>query len=261
MRRPLAEHCERLSVTDLRPLVEPGAERHTLADGTPLELRWAVVRGCFGGREGRALVLRCPGCRAYARVLWRPHGADWSCWRCQPISHRSHRRSGSRAGRRKPASWHVDRIREEQQRIAELLALEHFPPRPLVWGLPELEAVPRLPGARLCPERDRALLLRLDALETLRVAVVLPGIAQQLDGWEEEPPDLSALPRLRSRAEQMERATRWAMRRGAHDARTLRRWNRPPEPESKPPRFMSRTAPQSGPPPIAALRPWPPPVA
>ncbi len=47
--RPHSEDCEQLTLADIRPLVEPGAEVLVLADGTELALSWSTVRGCYGG--------------------------------------------------------------------------------------------------------------------------------------------------------------------------------------------------------------------
>lgn len=223
MRRPLAEHCERISVTDLRPLVEPGAERHTLADGTRLQLRWAAVRGCFGGREGLALVLRCPGCQAHARVLWRPPGAYWRCWRCQPISHRSHRRPGARRGRPKPVRWRVAQICAEQRKIADLLGLQHWPPQRILWSWKTLGLEARRPDApRLSSEREWALTLRIDALENMRLALLLPQIDASLRELGQGLPEWPELERGVAGSRRVVRATAWAMRRPAQDPRTTR---------------------------------------
>ncbi|MFM2159062.1 MAG: hypothetical protein RLZZ124_1536, partial [Cyanobacteriota bacterium] len=184
MRRPRAEHAERLNATSLRALVAPGAERHTLADGTTLQLRWRPVRGCFGGTGGVALLVGCPGCDATARVLYRPAGRTWGCWRCHPLSWRSHRRSGSRRGRPKPISWDVDRINAEQRRIADLLGLASWPPRRLIWSARTLPLEARRPDApRLSPGREQALHWRLDALESLRIGLLLPRIDAELRQW------------------------------------------------------------------------------
>lgn len=223
MRRPLAEHCERISVSDLRPLVEPGTEHHALADGTRLQLRWAAVRGCFGGREGRALVLRCPGCQAHARVLWRPPGADWRCWRCQPISHRSHRRPGARRGRPKPVRWRVAQICAEQRKIADLLGLASWPPQRLLWDYRSLGLEARRPDApRLSSEREWALTLRIDALENMRLALLLPQIDASLRELGQGLPEWPELERGVAGSRRVVRATAWAMRRPAQDPRTPR---------------------------------------
>ena len=73
--RSRAECCERLALTDLRPLVQPGDAALDLPDGTTLALRWGVVRSCFGGRPGRALLLVCPKCERSCRVLWSRCGS------------------------------------------------------------------------------------------------------------------------------------------------------------------------------------------
>ena len=223
MRRPRAHHCERLTAGELRPLVEVGAELHTLADGTALGLGWRPVRGCFGNREGRSLLLLCPLCSAAGRVLWRPPGRNWGCWRCHPISHRSHRRSGSRAGRPKPSSWERQRIAEEQQQIAELLGLAQWPPDLILWTWRTLELEPRRPDApRLSAKREQALRWRACALETLRIADLLPGIKADLKPLGQELPEWPGLGRHVAAARRMVTATGWAMRRPAGDPRTTR---------------------------------------
>lgn len=230
MRRPAAEHCWRVTLADVRPRVAPGAERYRLADGTAVHLRWSVLRGCFGGSGGRALLLVCPSCSRGCRVLWRPPAAGWGCWSCRPISAPSHRRSGARAGRGKPTSWHLDRLAAEQKRIVALLGLAYFPPPRLLWGLADLAATPRRPGApRLSPERDRALLLRLDALASMRLALLVPGVNEYLESCGGGPLELGGLEGLRARALRVLAATRWALRRPAGDRRYGRKY-RPPRP-------------------------------
>jgi hypothetical protein len=77
-KRPRSEDCQRLTLATVLPLVQPGAEALTLADGTVLALRWGVIRGCYGGdRKGRALLLVCPSCSRNARVLHRPPRSIW----------------------------------------------------------------------------------------------------------------------------------------------------------------------------------------
>lgn len=220
MRRPRAEACRRLSVGSLRPLVAADADRHRLADGAELGLLWRPVRGCYGGR-GRALLLRCPCCSRPARVLWQPPGLGWGCWRCRPVSHPSHRRPGARAGRGKPSGWSLARLEAEQRRAAALLGLAQWPPARLLWTAADLKTAPRRPGApRLGLARDRALLLRLDALDTLRVGVIWGIATAQLQalgagaGGESEMVD-----RMTQQAHQILQATRWAMRRPAGDRR------------------------------------------
>lgn len=227
MRRPRAEHAERLNATSLRALVAPGAERHTLADGTTLQLRWRTLSGCFGGAGGVALLVGCPGCDATARVLYRPAGRTWGCWRCHPISHRSHRRSGARRGRPKPTSWRLDQITAEQRRTAEHLGLQQWPPERLIWGVADLFSAPLVPGApRLSRDRQLALVLRLDALETLRLVVLLPEIDAELKRLDPESEGLPQWPGMESKAARARRVvgqTAWAMRRPAGDPRTPRR--------------------------------------
>lgn len=221
MPRPRAEHCHRLTVGSLRPLVTAGADRHRLADGAELGLLWRPVRGCYGGR-GRALLVRCPDCGRPCRVLWRPPGRGWGCWACRPVSHPSHRRPGARAGRGKPSGWNLARLEAEQRRAAALLGLEAWPPARLLWTIADLEAAPRRPDApRLRPARELALLLRIDALEDRRVALVCGEVAAQLQALGGGEPVLGpmAAAGMLARAERILQTTRWAMRRPAGDRR------------------------------------------
>lgn len=216
-RRPRAEVCDRLHVGVLRPQVQPPAPRHRLADGTDLELRWQPVKGCWGGGSGIALVIACPICGSSCRVLWSPPAQGWGCWRCCPVSHASHRRSGRHGGRGKPTSWQRERIAAEQQRIADLLGLE-WPLRPLVWVRADLDAAPRKQGApRLSARRDRALRRRMDALETLRVDSFCGPIRRLSGDRAHAPQDPAAEVARRVLA-----ATAWAMRRPAGDPRHRR---------------------------------------
>lgn len=221
-RRPRAETCQRLTLADLRPLVEPGTDRHQLADGTQLALSWAGVHGCWGGKQGQALLMHCPGCDAACRVLRRPPGGGWRCWRCNPLSHRSHRRSGSRRGRPKPTSWRLEQIEAEQLRIARLLGLQ-WPPRLLLWTAANLAEAPQRPDApRLRRRRRLALLQRIDGLETMRVALIAPVINADLEALGGEGVAWPGMAALVARAEQQVADTGWAMRRTASDARTGR---------------------------------------
>lgn len=220
-RRPRAADCERLTVGDLRPLVEPGADHHRLADGTELALGWRPVQGCFGGRGGRALLAICPICTAEARVLWRPPGSGWGCWRCHPISHPSHRRSGSRAGRPKPPRWERQRIGAEQCRIADLLGLTQWPPERLLWDWRTLLVAPRWPDApELSVHRELALCRRACALETLRVGLFLPSINAELGALGKELPPWPGMAGQVAAAHRVLATTRWAMRRPAGDPRS-----------------------------------------
>lgn len=222
-RRPRAEDCERLTSTDLRGTVPSDAERAVLSDGTELELRWRQVKGCWGGKGGRTLLIACPRCRATVRVLWRPPGTGWGCWRCCPISHRSHRRSGSRPGKPKPLSWRLEQLMAEQQRTADLLGLAEWPPPALMWSWRDLVDAPRLPDApRLSSERQEALLLRLDALETLRLSQVVPGICTDLRAMGCEPLAWPELPKQAAAADAVVQATAWAVRRPSREPRRLR---------------------------------------
>ena len=107
----------------LRGQVERGDRITTLREGTHLVLAWNPVKGCFAA-PGLALLILSPGCSRRGRVLYRPPGRGWGCWICTPISTPSHRRSGSRRGRPKPDTWHIDRHKEEETRVLRLLVLE-----------------------------------------------------------------------------------------------------------------------------------------
>lgn len=219
-----AHHCHRLSTGELRPLVTAGAAVHRLADGTELGLRWRPVRGCFGSGSGQSLQLLCPVCGAACRVLWRPPTEGWGCWRCHPISHASHRRPGSRRGHPKPPRWQAAQIAAEQRRTAALLGLQHWPPQKVIWRRVDLISAPRLPGApQLSSHRELALVLRLDALETLRLALLLPEINADLKRLDRDLEDLPEWPGMDSQAQGARRlvaATAWAMRRPAGDPRS-----------------------------------------
>jgi hypothetical protein len=210
--RPRAEACQRVAVGELRRLAAPGAQSLTLPDGQALALQWRPVVGCYGGR-GQALLIGCPVCGAWGRVLWRPPGQGWGCWRCRPVSHRSHRRPGGR--NRKPASWHAARIRAAQTRTAALLGVAWPPPGlPVSWGLGDLLRVTCRPGGpRLSIERRGALLERLSALETLRLSVVLPAVCADLRALGAEPPSLGRLGVVAELARETVKATAWAVRR------------------------------------------------
>jgi hypothetical protein len=222
-RRPRAEDCLRITGAGLRPFVAPGAQHHQLNDGTTLELRWSTVRGCYGG-EGTALAMGCPACSKTVRVLRKPPGGGWSCRNCRPVSHRSHRRSGSSRGKQKPWSWRIAQVCDEQGRIAEMLGLHHWPPKRVLWGLVDLQAESRAPGApRLSSERREALEHRLNALEDIRICAFASLIRREgkaLGG-------LAAVPTVGERylaaAERQLAETSWALRRQARDPRTLRR--------------------------------------
>ncbi|WP_216906834.1 hypothetical protein [Synechococcus sp. CCY 0621] len=220
MNRPRAEHCSRITAGAIRAQVQPGDVSSTLTDGSPVELRWGAVRGCFGGKGGKALVLLCPSCARPCRVLWLPPAQSWGCCQCRPVSHRSHRRPGARAGRLKPAAWDRLRIAQEQSRIADLLGLQQWPPRRLCWGLSHLADAKRRPDApRLSWVRRDALMLRLSALETLRVVTFLSeGSLLPKAGFLEGEGQ-----RLAAKARPILMATAWALRRPGHDPRTLRR--------------------------------------
>jgi len=169
--RPTVETCKRLALKDVRPLVKPGDETATLLDGTTLALRWAEVRGCYGDRPGRALLLVCPGCSRSSRVLHRPPAGPWGCWSCTPVSPRSHRRPGARPGRPKPPEWQIQKVEQHQLRCVRLLGLKNWPPDQLFWTARDVLAMPRRPGApRISELRASALAMRLDVLDRLRIA-------------------------------------------------------------------------------------------
>ena len=219
--RHRAECCERLALADLRPLVQPGAEALDLPDGTTLALRWGGVRGCFGGRPGRALLLTCPICDRSCRVLWRPPGERWGCCCCWRISYRSHRRSGSRKGQPKPPSWHCEQLQQEQHRCADLLGLESWPPERLLWRGRDLQLAARRPDApRISHHRQQALIRRLDALESLRVLAILPAVDAFLSSV--GAPEPGAPPGWAEQAAEVIHATGWAVRRGPRDPRSSR---------------------------------------
>jgi hypothetical protein len=221
-KRPRSEDCQRLTLARVRPLVQPGAEALTLADGTVLALRWGMVRGCYGGdRDGRALLLVCPSCSRHARVLHRPPRSTWGCWSCSPISRRSHRRSGSRAGQPKPRSWRHLQILAQQHRCADLLGLASWPPRALLWTARDLLALPRRPGApRISRLRACALALRLNALDTLRWTLPDPRLRRQLGKQGNgQLQNTSEIEQLQAGAARLLQATAWAVRRPSQDRR------------------------------------------
>ena len=222
-RRPRAEDCLRITGAGLRPFVAPGALHHRLNDGTVLELRWSTVRGCYGG-QGTALAMGCPTCSQTVRVLRQPPGEGWSCRHCRPVSHRSHRRSGAKRGNQKPLSWRIAQVCDEQGRIAEMLGLQHWPPKRVLWGLVDLQADSRAPDApRLSGERREALERRLNALEDIRICAFAPLIRRKgksLGGHAAVP---TVWERYLAAAERQLTETSWAIRRQARDPRTLRR--------------------------------------
>lgn len=220
-KRPRSEDCQRLTLAKVRPLVESGAEVLVLADGTELSLSWGTVRGCFGGdRAGRALLLICPSCGHNARVLHRPPARAWGCWSCTPVSRRSHRRPGARAGRPKPSNWRRSQIATEQRRCADLLGLASWPPRALLWRPRELLEQRQPRAARISRRRAVCLALRLSALESLRWSLPEPAAYRRL-----LPPgqglmaNASEIAALRTRAAMELRATAWAVRRPSRDRR------------------------------------------
>lgn len=170
-KRIRSEECEVLRVASLRWCVEPQQEHVVLADGTELYLRRTEVRGVFTARgtRGTALTLmaQCPTCRRAARVLRKPYGTQqWGCRRCLPLIYPAQRRSGWHKGQanRKPSTWHLAAIGDEQRKIARMLALPCWPPQKIIWDRSQLQ-----PDRKLPQERKTALTDRLEALETLRI--------------------------------------------------------------------------------------------
>ena len=220
--RPRAETCGRLTVGQLRRRVEAGAPSCQLTDGTVLALRWAPVRGCFGG-HGRALLVACPVCEASCRVIWRTPSQNWGCWRCRPVSHQSHRRPGSRRGRPKPPTWQLARVADEQRRAAALLGIA-WPPRLIFWSWRILIREPHLPDAPVLSfHRQIALAQRLDALENCRLGLLLPQIDAELRRWGRALPPWPGLNRVMAKSRRVVKSTAWAMRRPAGDPRKTQR--------------------------------------
>jgi hypothetical protein len=138
------------------------------------------------------------------------------------VSHQSWRRSGAPKGKRKPRSWRLAQIGDAQARLVRLLGLEAWPPGSL-WGLDDLRRAPRKADAPpLSPRRREALERRLDAYESLRVAELVPLVLELMGRSDAEAPE-PALARRLAHAKATLLSTRWAVRRQAHDPRTLRR--------------------------------------
>ncbi len=218
--RPRAEACERLTISTLRPLVERNATSTTLEDGTLLQLAWSSVKSCYGG-TGLALLILCPGCSRRCRVLHCPPGRGWGCWKCTPISTPSHRRSGSRRGRPKPETWHIDRHKEEEARVLRLLGLERRVGEDrsawmLLWASRRVN--PGMGRKRRQALVDRALahrnLAQVTGLLYLRRDLIVLGATLA------PVPDL--LSAVVAMAEETISRTSWAMRRPARDVRTGR---------------------------------------
>jgi len=170
-KRIRSEECEVLRVASLRSCVQPNEDVVVLGDGTRLCLYRAEVRGVFtsAGTRGTAtsLMAHCPSCGRRSRILRKPFGLKrWGCRVCLDLIYPAQRRSGWHKGRvkRKPTTWRLAAICEEQRRIARLLKLQCWPPTQLNW-----EALDLSPKRNLNQTRVDALLTRLDALENLRV--------------------------------------------------------------------------------------------
>ena len=222
MRLHRAEACNRLKLADVRALVEPGAVVAALADGTALALRWGECRGCYGGKLGRALLLACPICSRSARVLWRPPSCGWGCCKCWPLSYASHRRSGSRQGKPKPLSWHRDQLQQEQLKCVGLLGLAQWPPQRLLWDAIDLRLARRCTDAhRISRSREAALIARIDALESLRIAAACRSATLLLQSIGSAA--VVDIPKaLDNQAQVVLNATKWATRRGPVDVRSSR---------------------------------------
>lgn len=207
--RPLAEECRRLSTGQLRHLLTQASTSYVLRNGQRLQLRWSRCRGCFGDGEGWALLFACPVCDRNCRVLWLPPGRGWGCCRCRPVSHPSHRRSGSKAGRIKPPRWRLDQLDVAQARTVELLGLQEWPPNKLFWTWRDLEVASVRPDApRLSQRRRRTLLTRLECLEALRLAVIAGGIrteGQAMAGQVPEWPEVGKLAKTAAICERFSR--------------------------------------------------------
>jgi hypothetical protein len=109
--------------------------------------------------------------------LRKPYGAQkWGCRGCLPLIYPAQRRSGWHKGRanRKPSTWKLDAIRDEQQQIAAYLRLETWPPNTIAWGHSELNATRRLKNSR-----REALMDRLAALESLRISILASWLSSR----------------------------------------------------------------------------------
>ena len=222
-RRPRAEDCDRLVAADVRRLIASDAEAYVAPDGTAIALRRRRFRSPIGG-DATALRLVCPTCATPRGMLHRPPGQRWQCLKCNPLSYRSHRRpGGKKKGEKKPPRWHTAALAAHQRKTAEKLGIE-WPPPSLTWGLEELKATPRHPGApRLSQERITALRVRLVALEAMRTDAVKQAATRELkdfvwDGFDEDDEDNATRLALAQRALAL---TRWAMRRPAGTPRSF----------------------------------------
>jgi hypothetical protein len=197
-----------LRVASLRSYVQPHEDEVVLGDGTRLDLHRAQVKGVFtaGGTRGTATTLMayCPSCGTTARVLRKPCSLQrWGCRRCLELIYPAQRRSGWHKGRvkRKPTTWRLSAICEEQRRIARLLGLHCWPPHSILWERSQIR-----PARCLRRERKEALVERLDALEDLRVLICGVAIRNRY-GMEVSPqPDHFLLMAQRSLA-----LTQWAL--------------------------------------------------
>lgn len=142
-----------------------------LTDGTPLHLRWREMKGVFtsSGHRGTAMALVgvCPSCDREVRVLRKARSwGVWGCRRCLNLIYPSQRRSGGHKSqlKRKPSTWHIAAICDEQKKIAMLLGLPSWPPEAIMWDRGQLK-----PARPLSSPRREALLSRIDALENLRI--------------------------------------------------------------------------------------------
>jgi hypothetical protein len=211
--RTRAESAERLSAAELRRYLNGESSAIELADGSRLELGWQPVRGCYGGARGGALTLVCPVCgRGNCRVLWRPPGEGWGCCRCWVITHPSHRRSGSRAGKPKPASWSRAKYEAEMEKVAEMLGFQRWRGINVLNYPPGEQPFERGADAPLLRRpRHLALLQRMVALAVLSFPPLIPEKDGKRQASEENA--------IRASREVLV-DTAWAMRRPARDPRS-----------------------------------------
>jgi hypothetical protein len=200
------EDTEVLRIADYRPQLQVGA-RSVVIDGQLLDLRWMRVKNpVLEARTGSAawrLYALCPACGKSARLLRRQRGAKgWSCVKCLRVIYPSQRRSGNgnRKGGPKPARSIAFRWQLQQERVARLLGLPQWPPQKLLWSVGDL--TPQRPMSR---HRRHALLMRLEALENLRIGALAGAGVLKSAGGPPTPgsPAVSALTL---------RDTQWALR-------------------------------------------------
>lgn len=200
------EDTEALRIADCRPELQVGAQS-VVIDDCRLELRWMQVKNpvqeARAGSAAWRVYALCPACGKSARLLRRRRGAKaWRCVKCLGVIYPSQRRSGNgnRKGGPKPARSNAFRWQLQQERVARLLGLPQWPPLKLLWGVGDL--CPLRPISR---HRRHALLMRLDALETLRIAALAGAEVFKSSGGAPTPESLAA-------SELTLRSTQWALR-------------------------------------------------